>query len=212
MGAIKILRIEVDGHFHGSSNVPKPWVARIDGVDARFGLARTFIDPLRDYRDASRANSGNMYGVVAAFPLRTGDLYEVSRLRGRPSKRHTAREFTRVVDGKFEVVEDLDVLAAAEKYDGTATEHRCADGTAIGVIAGLGMPHPLGFILRDGRRIFRLRHDHLHEIVEADGRQRIILVDGSGNAATVTQDAAIRWLCGQRDALGRSTNQQEVSP
>lgn len=31
-GAIKMLRIEVDGHFHGSSDVPRPWVARIDGA------------------------------------------------------------------------------------------------------------------------------------------------------------------------------------
>lgn len=63
-GALKILRIEVDGHYHGSSDVPKPWVAQIDGVDAKYGLARTFVQRLNDYRGARRDGEDRLRWIL----------------------------------------------------------------------------------------------------------------------------------------------------
>lgn len=189
---LKILRIEIDGHFHGSPEVPKPWVAEITGVDARYGLARKFVDRLNDWRGAKRAWSGNAYGVVAAFPLREGRLYEVSRLRGSSSKRHVAREFIRVLDGKIEKVEVAKALAIAERYDGPAVEHWAPDGTAIALVRGLGAPQPLGFVLRDDRRLFRLRPGELHEIVTDEDRQLALV--RNERLRTISQADALRWL------------------
>lgn len=98
MSQVVILKIEEDGHLNGGPP-PRPWCAEITGLDPKFGLARTFVKALRDYADAHRAWSGNVYGVVAHFPLHEGKLYEVSRLRGRPSKRHVSREFVFVENG-----------------------------------------------------------------------------------------------------------------
>lgn len=88
-GRMKLLRIEVDGHFHGSPVVPRPWVAKITGTDPRFGLRREFVQTLNDWEHARRACSGNLYGVVANFPVREGHVHEVSRLRGSPSNDRT---------------------------------------------------------------------------------------------------------------------------
>lgn len=182
-GTLKILRIEVDGHFRGSSDVPKPWVAQIDGVDAKYGLARTFIDRLNDYRAARRARSGNLYGVVAAFPLHEGKLYEVSRMRGKPSKRHVAREFWRVESGKMVELEPMEALAIADPLDGPAVEHRVPDGTRVSRVDGLGTPAVCGFVLserdRGGHadRLYRLRADAVHEVDTGDCRY-LILTDG----------------------------------
>jgi hypothetical protein len=167
MGALKILRIVIDGHFHGSADVPKPWVAQIDGVDAKFGLARTFVQRLNDYRGARQAISGNTHGVVAAFPLHDGHLYEVSRIRGRSSKRYVAREFLRVVDGETVPIEPAEALATAEPHPGPVIEYVAADATSIARADRLGTPTACGFVLigRDrGERMFRLRVGSIHEI------------------------------------------------
>lgn len=192
VGRLKILRIEVDGHFRGSSDVPRPWVAQIDGPDARWGLARTFIQCLRDWRGAHRANSGNLYGVVAAFPLHDGKLYEVCRLRGKSSKRHVAREFWRVVDGKMVELEPSEALALADGYDGPAVEHTVADGTKVALVTGLGTPTPLGFVMADGRRLFRLRDGHIHEVMTDTGRELLAVRDG--DVASISDMEALAWL------------------
>lgn len=191
MAAIKVLRIEVDGHFHGSSDVPRPWVARITGVDVKYGLAREFVDRLNDWRSARRACSGNLYGVVAAFPLRDGELYEVSRLRGSSSKRHVAREFLTVRDGRIHPLTPAAALAIAEKHTGPAIDHFTADGVAISLVRGLGMPEALGFVLVDGRRMFRLREGSLHEVY--DGDRRLVLVQDR-SVLPISQADAIRRL------------------
>jgi hypothetical protein len=189
---LKILRIEIDGHFHGSRDVPKPWVAEITGIDATYGLARTFIEPMHDWSGARRACSGNLYGRIARFALREGRLYEISRLRGRSSKRHVAREFGRVVDGDIQVISELDTLALAERYAGPAIPYTVDEGTRVGRIEGVGMPAVCGFILRDGYRTFRLRVGALHEVVTAAER-RLILVDAD-RARAVSQAEAITRL------------------
>lgn len=161
---LKILRIEIDGHFHGTADVPKPWVAEITGVDATYGLARTFIEPMHDWSGARRACSGNLYGRIARFALREGRLYEISRLRGRSSKRHVAREFGRVADGEIHTVSELEALALVDRDAGSAIPYTVDEGTRIGRIEGIGTPAVCGFVLRDGRRTFRLRVGALHEV------------------------------------------------
>jgi len=194
-GALKILRIEVDGHFHGSPDVPNPWVAQIDGVDAKYGLARTFVQRLNDYRRARRACSGNTHGVVAAFPLHEGKLYEVSRLRGKSSKRYVAREFVRVDDGKLVDLEPIEALAIAEPYPGSVLEYVTADVTRVSRVDGIGMPTACAFVLagRDrDERMYRLRVGAIHEVdTVAD---RYLVIAGERRAERISQADAITHL------------------
>lgn len=178
-GTLKILRIEVDGHFHGSADVPKPWVARIDGVDSKYGLARTFVDRLNDYRTAHRAHSGNTYGVVAAFPLHEGGLYEVSRLRGSSSKRHVSREFLIVDGGKTLAIDPVDALAIADPHAGPAIGHTAPDGTRISRVDQLGTPVACGFVLVSDNRLYRLRVGGIHE-VDTGSDRHLVIADNRG--------------------------------
>lgn len=177
IGALKILRIEVDGHFHGSSDVPKPWVAQITGIDPKYGLSRTFVDPLRDYAGAKRSWAGRLNGVVACFPLRDGNLYEVSRLRGRTSKRYVAREFLVVEDGELRQIELVEALAVVEPYAGPTLAHTVPDGTTISRVDVIGTPAVCGFVLtgpeRD-ERLYRLRVGSIHEIANDSGRYLVM--------------------------------------
>lgn len=192
VGHLKILRIEIDGHFRGSRDVPRPWVAQIDGPDSRYGLARTFVECLRDWRDARRANSGNLYGLVAAFPLHEGKLYEVSRLRGRPSKRHVAREFIRVVDGKMIEIKPTEALAIADGYQGVTVEHAVPDGTQVSLVTGIGTPAPLGFVMQGASRLYLLREGHIHEVC-VDSARTLVMVR-EGEIVPVTDKEAMAWL------------------
>ena len=191
----KTLRIEIDGHFHGSSDVPKPWVAQIDGVDLKYGLARTFVQQLRDYTEARRAWSGNKYGIVAAFPLHDGRLYEVSRLRGTSSKRHVAREFLVVGDGKICEITPTEALRLAEPYPGPTIEYSVPEGTSITRIEGIGSPTVCGFVLvgsSRSERLFVLRENSIYQITtELD--QGLILVE-DGRTRSITQRAAAEYL------------------
>lgn len=189
---IKILRIEIDGHFRGSRDVPKPWVAQIDGVDATYGLARTFVQQLRDYRGARRACSGNLYGVVAAFPLHEGRMYEVSRLRGRASKRHLAREFLLVDGGKRRQIDPIEALAIAEAHAGPTLEYIVPDGTRVARVDGLGSPTICGFVIVDGDRLYRLRVGAVHEV--DTGVDRHLIVAGEHRAKRITQTDALARL------------------
>lgn len=67
----------------------RPWVARIIGRDARFGLAREFVEGQIDY---SRANSKGSRGVYLYFPLK-GGIYEVKK---HLTWKHDRRYFIRV--------------------------------------------------------------------------------------------------------------------
>jgi hypothetical protein len=197
-GTLKILRIEIDGHFHGSPDVPKPWVAEITGVDAQYGLARTFVEPMHDWGNAHRAWSGNLYGRIARFALRAGRLYEISRLRGKPSKRYVAREFSIIVDDEICKVAEIDALALAEQAAGPAVAYTVNEGTRIGRVEGLGTPAVCGFVLRDGRRLYRLRVGSLHEEVSAVDR-RLILVTVDGTRAVSQAEALAHLVAGKSD-------------
>ena len=52
----------------------RPWVARITGYDAQYGLAREFVSSARDY---SFANSIGSRGIFEYFALTDG-IYEVN--------------------------------------------------------------------------------------------------------------------------------------
>jgi len=192
-GAIKMYRIEVDGHFHGSPDVPRPWVARIHGPDEKFGLHREFVRPMNDWKDARAAWSGNTYGVVATFPLRDGHLYEVSRLRGKPSKRHSVREFYSLEGGRMVAIEPLDALARAEAHDDPVSLFRIRDNEQdrprVAEVTGVGMPRIMGFIVLNGERNYRLRRDRLYEVHE-NGQTRLTTADGN----VLTQSEALSWL------------------
>lgn len=83
----------------------RPWVARIDGLDPRYGLARTFVHGTRDY---SRANSVGSRGVWECFALEPG-LYEVFH---RVSWHRARRYFIRVTeDGSYHEISREEVEA-----------------------------------------------------------------------------------------------------
>jgi hypothetical protein len=191
-GRIKMLRIEVDGHFHGSAEVPKPWVARIDGTDPKYGLRRDFVQKLNDWADARRACSGNLYGVVASFPLREGNLYEVSRLRGSSSKRHVAREFVATADGRLCQLSPIDALARVEQHTDPVTIQRLPEGDVrVHELGGVGAGRVMGWVVIDGMRHYRLRYGQLYETVVGDERS---LVVGGPKLAKLDQRGALEWL------------------
>lgn len=64
------------------------WVARITGLDRKYGLAREFVHGQRDY---AQANSVGSRGVFIYYPLRPG-VYEVhERLTWAKSRRYFVR-------------------------------------------------------------------------------------------------------------------------
>lgn len=193
-GLLYILKIEIDGHFHGSSDVPKPWVAEIGGTCPRYGLKREFVQTMNDWAGAHRAWSGNIYGRVAHFPLRDGNLYEVSRCRGKSSKRYVAREFVAVEGGKRVALTPDEALARSDG-GGHAATHRIPedldDTSWVAEVTGLGTPRRLGFVVVDGSRRYRLRAG-LHEVVERDSR-RFVASDGQA-IQTLSEKEAVAWL------------------
>lgn len=97
---IAILKIEEDGHFHGGEP-DKSWCAEITGLDPKYGLARSFVGALRDYKETHVSMRGRVYGIVSHYPLHEGHIYEVKRYRGKSSKRYVSREFVTVKDGEI---------------------------------------------------------------------------------------------------------------
>lgn len=193
---LHMLRIEVDAYFNGASEVPQPWVARLDGTDSRFGLAREFVQRLNDWSRACRSIRGRTRGVVATFPLRSGHMYEVSRTRGRSTKR-VVREFLRVGDGRHEMVEPLDALAAIEGHRDDVTLLRLlppdgqSAGTVVHEVSGIGAGSACGWVLIGDRRHYRLRHGRLYEVHERGARR---LVMGGPSIETVSEREALLWL------------------
>jgi hypothetical protein len=68
------LRDEIDAIRFGQKRF-RPWVARITGTDAHFGLARSFSQPVMN--DYSQANAIGSRGIFAWYALESG-LYEVN--------------------------------------------------------------------------------------------------------------------------------------
>lgn len=198
VGPLYVLRIEIDGHFHGSRDVPRPWVARIGGPDARYGLAREFLQPMNDWKRARRACSGNLYGVVSTFALREGELYECSRLRGSSSRRHVAREFYRVEEGKRRTLGVEEALGWIEREDKRpAALYRLDDDDSrprLAEVVGLGTPAPMAFVILDGTRQWLTREGALYEVSTAVGARRLALCERPGRLRDVSEADAIAWL------------------
>lgn len=195
MSNIHFLRIELDGHFHGGP-APKPWVAKINGIDTKYGLAREFIKPMNDWRDAHKACSGNVYGVMANFALRDGNLYEVSRLRGRSSKRHVAREFIEIREGKPVQLEPLEALARAEGHVDSVRIFELPDvdpAPRVSEVLGLGTPRPMGFVVEGSMRRYRLRFSCIYEVLtDEDSRRFVVSTDKSIDP--ISENAAMDLL------------------
>jgi len=175
MSAIRMLSIEIDGHFHGSPDVPRPWVARVDGIDQKYGLRREFVRPLNDWAESRRAWSGNIYGRVARFPLRDGNLYEVSRLRGNSSRRRVEREFLELAAGKRAKLDPLEALARVDGGGPALTlelPDDCDGDVWVARVTGLGTPERLGWVVVGVQRQYRLR-DGVYEVVE-QGERRLL--------------------------------------
>ncbi len=65
---------DVADEVFGRGCLAKPWVAEICGRDGRFGYARQFLRPRRDYR---QANGKGTRGVFLVYFLTDGRLHEV---------------------------------------------------------------------------------------------------------------------------------------
>lgn len=194
---IRVYSIEVDGHFHGGP-APRPWVARIDGTDERYGLRREFIRPLNDYRNAHAAWSGNVYGLVARFPLHSGHLYEVSRTRGKSSKLRVVREFYHL-DDELKMCrrtpEEALAVAEGETGDEAITVFRSSDVDSsaawVAEVTGIGTPRRLGWVVVHGERLYRLRPGHVYEIQE-DGARRLVRAQEDRMTTITEADALAR--------------------
>lgn len=81
-------------------NERKSWVARITGVDDKFGFKREFLRGTRDY---SQANSTGSRGIFCYYPLKPG-LYEINE---RVSWKRVKHWFAKVEDCKIiEITKD----------------------------------------------------------------------------------------------------------
>lgn len=109
---IAILKIEEDGHFHGGEP-DKSWCAEITGLDPKYGLGSSFVGALRDYKDTHVSMRGRIYGIVSHYPLHEGRVYEVSRYRGKSSKRYVSREFLTVKGGEIVDLTSEEAMARA---------------------------------------------------------------------------------------------------
>ncbi len=91
----------ITGEQIGSS---KPWVARITGLDQRFGFERDFLGGVRDY---TKANSVRTRGIETSFSLEDG-LYEIHLPK---SWKKATREFIEIKDGQKLAIKKEEVLA-----------------------------------------------------------------------------------------------------
>lgn len=202
-GKFNFLRIEVDGHFHGSSEVPKPWVARIAGTDEKYGLAREFVQPMNDWRDARKAWSGNTYGVMATFALRSGEMYEVSRCRGKSSKRYVAREFVFVEDGVLSKREPLEALAFAMRHAGPAAtltvKERPEETMWVADVSRVGTPPKLGWVTVGSERHYLLTPGRIFEVRTGD-ETRFLTVRDDLSVSEISARAVLEWMLARVEA------------
>jgi hypothetical protein len=88
----------------------RPWVARIVGINARFGFERHFVRPRRDYSQSVKRMSGKLAGVVDCFLLETGWVCEVFE-PGRGGKKHPdKRYFGRATEKGFKRLTEEEVI------------------------------------------------------------------------------------------------------
>lgn len=88
----------------------RPWVARIVGLDDRFGLAREFIIGMRDY---SQSNSIGSFGIYEYFALPIG-IYEINE---SVKLGKTRRYFIHVQSGKIVEISKHEVFERVTPRD-----------------------------------------------------------------------------------------------
>jgi hypothetical protein len=99
--------MELIGEQIGSG---KPWVAKITGLDPKFGVAREFLHGVRDY---SRANSVGSRGIETGWVITEPGIYE----RNIPTSwKNTDRSYFELrADG---TAADLDKIEVIKKLRG----------------------------------------------------------------------------------------------
>lgn len=191
-GMLCILRIELDAHCRGGEPI-KPWVAEVSGLDPKFGLARRFLDPHNDWSQAHASWAGRVYGRVAHFALRDGNLYEVARPVGRSSKRRMGRGYCAVERGQRVALTAEQALRRVcdMQSGGVLVELPEGEETWIARVTGLGTPERIGFAHNDGDRLYLLRSG-VYELAERGERRLIGVRDGERRK--LTQREAVEWL------------------
>ena len=83
----------------------KPWVARITGLDPKYGLKREFVQGLRDY---SGSNSMGSRGIETTWLITEPGIYEYNLPR---SWKSTDRDFCEVVEGGTDIpISKIEIL------------------------------------------------------------------------------------------------------
>jgi hypothetical protein len=108
------LKQEIDLIKYGDHHL-KPWVARITGLDEKFGFKREFLR--YDQKDYSRANSVGSRGVYQYYVLSDG-LYEVNR---RTGWRSLHRYFMRVDGERMTELGREEVIACLKNASNVAS-------------------------------------------------------------------------------------------
>lgn len=89
-------------------NKSNSWVARITGLDNRFGFKREFLQPVKDW---AGANSTGSRGIIAYWALPPG-LYEINQ---RLSWKQVRRYFARVVDAEIQEISREELIECLTK-------------------------------------------------------------------------------------------------
>lgn len=166
LSTLATLTIELDSHHRGGDPL-KPWVARILGPDLRFGLAREFVKPLRDWSEAKMSWRGRISGATATYMLRSGSVFEICRPTGKSSKRRLVRTFARASDGELVDMTIDDLLGYVGGHSGPTVSLSLLDQREAPSFVGLsdgGPQIPQAFVLDDGCRRYALREGLTYEV------------------------------------------------
>lgn len=104
-------RLEVMSRVFGLGSVERnySWVAKINGIDEKFGFKREFLRPKTDY---TLSNSKGSRGIYLNFFLEYGNIYDVSC---RESWKSVDRYFLEITkDGEKKRIEKEVVIARFE--------------------------------------------------------------------------------------------------
>lgn len=100
----------------------RPWVARITGLDQKFGFAREFISGIKDY---SRANKPRTRGVYTSYTLDEGSFYEINSPHAWGK---THRYFARIENGKILKIDAAELRRSFKPEAGVHFTHDVMDG------------------------------------------------------------------------------------
>ena len=84
-------KLEINAFRLGNKYL-SPWVAKITGLDNRYGFVRDFVKGQKDY---SQANSTGSRGIFLHYFLEPGGIYEINE---RKTWKRAKRYFAKIVD------------------------------------------------------------------------------------------------------------------